>query len=77
MSKTIPALPLVPAPPRWWQRLGHIVGPSEVLVLAGLALWIWAFWAMSRAAALGLPAAILVWYGLPPRPWFIEHERKG
>jgi len=79
LPKTIPALPVpVPPPLTWRQRLGQIVGLSELLVVVGLALWVVAFWTTAREAALGVPAAILVWYGLPPRPWFIsDHERKG
>lgn len=47
----------------------------DLVVVTGLALWMCAWWAVARPLALAIPAAVLVWYGLPPRPPFIARPR--
>jgi hypothetical protein len=55
----------------WLQAIAGVVDRSDVLVLVGLVLIATALWEY-RPAALGIPGAVLVWYGLPTRPRFIS-----
>lgn len=59
------------APP----RVGLRAFTLELFLLAGLVLWIWAWWPM-RPLALGVPAALIFWQGLPTRPPFVTRPRK-
>lgn len=61
-----------PAPPAVIRRVLSSFDGSDAVVALGLLLWGVAFWPDTRLA-LGGPALVLVWYGLPPRPWFFGH----
>ena len=52
-----------------------VVDRADVIVVLGLALIAAGFWDVSRPVALGVPGAVLVWFGLPPRPRFIGDGR--
>ncbi len=55
-------------PPRWWQDVdGEDVGLFVTLVL--LAIGGWMAW---RPAACLLPALLLAWLTIPPRPKFFD-----
>lgn len=65
--------PRPPAPRSRLQRLGEAVGLGDVIVVIGLVLWVIAFWGAWRIA-LGVPAAVLVAWALPPRPPFVLRD---
>jgi hypothetical protein len=52
--------------------LGRHLDRGDVLVLTGIMLVAIAAWGVYRPMAFGLPGAVLIWYGLPTRPRFID-----
>jgi hypothetical protein len=53
-----------------------VLDRTDAIVLIGLVLIVLGFWDVSRPIALGVPGAVLVWFGLPPRPRFIADTRR-
>lgn len=70
---TVTADPPAASPRAWTARLRAL--QVELFLLAGLLLWVAAFWPQ-RAIALGVPAAVILWFGLPTRPPFVASTRK-
>ena len=56
----------------WVAALAGTVDRRDLIVVTGLVLIAVGTWEISRALALGLPGVVLVWYGLPTRPWFFD-----
>lgn len=52
--------------------LADAIDKEDVLTLLGLILVASGLWSVSRAAALLVPGAILLWMFVPSRPPFIE-----
>jgi hypothetical protein len=48
------------------------VDRSDVIVVVGLALVALGCWDAYRPAAFLVPGAVLIWYGLPARPSFLQ-----
>jgi hypothetical protein len=57
------------------QAIAAAVDRADVVVLLGLLLIGLGFWDVSRPVALGVPGAVLVWFGLPTRPRFIADTK--
>jgi hypothetical protein len=64
--------PVTPPPPTWLDRVRAV--QVELFVLTGFVLWVVACWP-HRMLAFGLPALVIVWYGMPPRPPFIARRK--
>lgn len=61
-------------PPDLSQRPGLRAFALEFFLVVGVALWIGAWWP-SRPIALGVPAALIFWQGLPTRPPFVARRK--
>lgn len=66
-------------PSAWWQRAWAALpfDRADVIVLCGLVLVALGCWEAWRPGAFLVPGAVLVYYGLPPRPPFVDLRHLG
>lgn len=65
--------PVETPPPTWRDRIWAF--RLELFVLAGFVLWVAACWP-HRFLSFGLPALVILWFGLPTRPPFVARRRE-